>query len=150
MTKPPDPQALAEACAAAMWVRDRASGGLGMALEAIAPGEAVLTMTVRGDMVNGHDICHGGFIFTLADSAFAFACNSYNVSTVAASCDITFLKAARRGDSLRAAGARGLPRGPQRHLRHRRHRPGRGGGGAFPRQVAHHRRTGDRGEATCQ
>jgi acyl-CoA thioesterase len=103
MTKPPDPQALAEACAAAMWVRDQASAGLGMALEAIAPGEAVLTLTVRGDMVNGHDICHGGFIFTLADSAFAYACNSYNVSTVAASCDITFLKTARRGDSLRAA-----------------------------------------------
>jgi acyl-CoA thioesterase len=103
MTKPPDPQALAEACAAAMWARDRASAGLGMALEAIAPGEAVLTMTVRGDMVNGHDICHGGFIFTLADSAFAYACNSYDVSTVAASCDITFLMAARRGDSLRAA-----------------------------------------------
>ena len=102
MTKPLDPQALAEACAAAMWGRDQASRGLGMALERIAPGEAVLAMTVRGDMVNGHDICHGGFIFTLADSAFAFACNSYDVSTVAASCDIAFLKAARLGDRLRA------------------------------------------------
>ncbi|HUF44629.1 MAG TPA: hydroxyphenylacetyl-CoA thioesterase PaaI [Aestuariivirgaceae bacterium] len=102
MTEPRDPQALAEACAAAMWARDQASRGLGMALERIAPGEAVLAMTVRGDMVNGHDICHGGFIFTLADSAFAFACNSYDVSTVAASCDIAFLKAARLGDRLRA------------------------------------------------
>jgi acyl-CoA thioesterase len=103
MTTPFDPQALAEASAAAMWARDRASGGLGMAIKSIAPGEAVLTMTVRDDMVNGHDICHGGFIFTLADSAFAFACNSYNVSTVAASCDIAFLKAARLGDALSAA-----------------------------------------------
>jgi acyl-CoA thioesterase len=103
MTTPFDAQALAEASAAAMWARDRASGGLGMAIERIAPGEAVLTMTVRDDMVNGHDICHGGFIFTLADSAFAFACNSYNVSTVAASCDIAFLKAVRLGDTLSAA-----------------------------------------------
>ena len=102
MTKPPDPQALAEACAAAMWARDRASAGLGMAIEAVAPGEAGLTMTVRADMVNGHDMCHGGFIFTLADSAFAFACNSYNVTTVAASCDIAFLRAARAGEALRA------------------------------------------------
>jgi acyl-CoA thioesterase len=102
MTKPLEPQALAEACAAAMWVRDRTSPGLGMTIERIAPGEAVLAMTVRGDMVNGHDMCHGGFIFTLADSAFAFACNSYNVTTVAASCDIAFLKAVRAGDRLTA------------------------------------------------
>jgi acyl-CoA thioesterase len=102
MSKPLEPQALAEACAAAMWARDRASAGLGMTIERVAPGEAVLAMTVRGDMVNGHDMCHGGFIFTLADSAFAFACNSYNVTTVAASCDIVFLKAARAGDRLTA------------------------------------------------
>jgi acyl-CoA thioesterase len=107
VSKPPDDrvldsQALAEACAAAMWARDRASSGLGMTLERVAPGEAVLAMTVRDDMVNGHDVCHGGFIFTLADSAFAFACNSYNVTTVAASCDIAFLKVARAGDILRA------------------------------------------------
>jgi acyl-CoA thioesterase len=102
MTEAPDPQALAEACAAAMWARDRASAGLGMAIERVAPGEAVLTMTVRPDMVNGHDMCHGGFIFTLADSAFAFACNSYNVTTVAASCDIAFLRSARAGETLRA------------------------------------------------
>lgn len=102
MTKPGTPQALAEACAAAMWARDRASAGLGISIERVAPGEAVLAMTVRGDMVNGHDMCHGGFIFTLADSAFAFACNSYNVTTVAASCDIAFLKSARAGDRLKA------------------------------------------------
>ena len=85
-----------------MWARDQASSGLGMAIERIGPGEAVLTMTVRGDMVNGHGSCHGGFIFTLADSAFAFACNSYNVTTVAASCDIAYLKPARAGDVLSA------------------------------------------------
>ncbi len=97
-----DPQALAEACAAAMWARDKASAKLGMAIERIGPGTSVVTMTVRHDMVNGHDMCHGGFIFTLADSAFAFACNSYNVTTVAASCDIAFLKPARAGETLRA------------------------------------------------
>lgn len=102
MSAPLDPESLAEASAAAMWARDRASQGLGMKLERVGPGEAVITMTVRGDMVNGHDICHGGFTFTLADSAFAFACNSYNVSTVAASCDISFLKAAKLGDRLTA------------------------------------------------
>jgi acyl-CoA thioesterase len=98
----PDPQALAEACAAAMWARDEASANLGMAIERVGPGTAVVTMTVRPDMVNGHGMCHGGFIFTLADSAFAFACNSYNVTTVAASCDIAFLKPARVGETLRA------------------------------------------------
>lgn len=100
MTAPLDPHALAQASAAAMWARDRASRGLGMSLDRVGPGEAVLSMTVRDDMVNGHDICHGGFIFTLADSAFAFACNAYNETTVAASCDISFLKAARLGDRL--------------------------------------------------
>jgi acyl-CoA thioesterase len=86
-----------------MWSRDRASPGLGMKIESVGPGTAVLTMPVRQDMVNGHDICHGGFIFTLADSAFAFACNSYNDATVAASCDISFLKPARLGSRLTAS-----------------------------------------------
>lgn len=102
MTDAPDPQAIAEGCAAAMWARDKASGQLGMAIEHVGPGTAVVTMTVRPYMVNGHDLCHGGFIFTLADSAFAFACNSYNVTTVAASCDIAFVKPARAGETLRA------------------------------------------------
>ena len=102
MTDSPDPQALAEACAAALWGRDRASAGLGMAIERVAPGAAVLTMAVRSDMVNGQGTCHGGFIFTLADSAFGYACNSYNVTTVTASCDIAFLRPARAGDTLRA------------------------------------------------
>ncbi len=95
-----DPQALAEACARAMWAEDEASQGLGMALERVGPGEAVLAMTVRPDMVNGHKTCHGGFIFALADSAFAFACNSYDRSTVAAPCEIRFLAPTRLGDVL--------------------------------------------------
>lgn len=96
------PQALAEAVAQAMWSRDHASQGLGMAIAAIAPGAATLTMTVRQDMANGHGICHGGFMFTLADSTFAFACNSYNRNTVASACGIDFLAPARVGDVLQA------------------------------------------------
>jgi acyl-CoA thioesterase len=95
-----DPQALAEACAAAMWAEDRASQGLGMRIERVAPGEAVLAMTVTEGMVNGHGTCHGGFIFTLADSAFAFACNSHDQRTVAQHCDITFIRPARLGQTL--------------------------------------------------
>ena len=100
--KPPDPQALAEACARAMWVEDQASQGLGMRIERVAPGEAVLSMAVTERMVNGHKICHGGFIFTLADSAFAFACNSYDQRTAAQHCAVTFLAPARLGDVLTA------------------------------------------------
>ena len=99
---PTDPQALAEAVAAAMWARDHATQALGMRLEAIAPGRAVLSMPVRRDMVNGHAICHGGLIFTLADSAVAYACNSYNHNTVASACHIDFLAPAREGDVLEA------------------------------------------------
>ena len=84
-------QQLAEACAEAMWADDRASQGLGMVIENVTPGRSELAMTVREDMVNGHSICHGGFIFTLADSAFAFACNSENFITVAAGVSIVFL-----------------------------------------------------------
>jgi acyl-CoA thioesterase len=97
------PQHLAEACAAAMWAEDRASAGLGMTITRIAPGEAELTMEVAPRMVNGHGICHGGFIFALADSAFAFACNSFNRRAVAQSNTITYLRPAQLGDVLRAA-----------------------------------------------
>lgn len=96
------PQVLAEAVAEAMFARDRASQALGMRIVAVAPGEATLSMRVRADMVNGHAICHGGLIFTLADSAFAFACNSYNLVTVASGCSIEFLAPAREGDELTA------------------------------------------------
>ena len=95
-------QALAERVAEGMYARDRASQGLGIRIIGVAPGTAELTMTVRGDMVNGHAICHGGFVFTLADSAFAFACNSYNANTVAAGCSIEFLAPSRLGDVLTA------------------------------------------------
>lgn len=97
-----DPQAMAEACANAMWEHDRASNGLGMRIERVGPGEAVISMTVRKDMTNGHGICHGGFIFTLADSTFAFACNTYDQRAVAQHCAVTFLQSAREGDVLTA------------------------------------------------
>jgi acyl-CoA thioesterase len=95
-------QALAERVAAGMFARDRASQGLGMRIVKVAPGFAQLSMTVRADLLNGHAICHGGFVFTLADSAFAFACNSYNANTVAAGCAIEFLAPSREGDVLTA------------------------------------------------
>ena len=98
-------QALAERVTATMMERDRASQALGMRIVRVAPGEAELTMTVRGDMINGHAICHGGYVFTLADSTFAFACNSYNLNTVAQGCAIEFLAPAREGDVLTARAA---------------------------------------------
>jgi acyl-CoA thioesterase len=94
------PEDVATRSAAAMWAGDRASRGLGMEILEVAPGRATMRMTVREDMVNGHAIGHGGFTFTLADSAFAFACNSYNRSTVAAACEIRFLAPTRLGDVL--------------------------------------------------
>jgi acyl-CoA thioesterase len=97
-----DAQALAERVAASMFSRDRASQGLGIRIARVAPGQAELAMTVRSDMVNGHAICHGGVVFTLADSAFAFACNSYNFNTVANGCTIEFLAPAHEGDVLTA------------------------------------------------
>jgi acyl-CoA thioesterase len=99
---PQEAQALAERVAAGMYERDRASQAMGIQIGAIGPGYAELTMTVRADMLNGHAICHGGFIFTLADSAFAFACNSYNLTTVASGCAIDFVAPAREGDVLAA------------------------------------------------
>ncbi|MFA9215644.1 MAG: hydroxyphenylacetyl-CoA thioesterase PaaI [Sphingomonadaceae bacterium] len=95
-------QALAEAAGAAMYARDRASQGLGMTLDQIRPGYARMSMTVRADMLNGHQSCHGGFIFALADSAFAFACNSHNFTTVGAGCSIDYLTPGRLGDVLTA------------------------------------------------
>jgi acyl-CoA thioesterase len=97
-----DAQVLAERVAAAMFAQDRASQMMGMRIVNVGPGRAQLAMTVRADMVNGHAICHGGFIFTLADSAFAFACNSNNQTTVASGAGIDFLAPAREGDVLTA------------------------------------------------
>ena len=94
------PQALAQACADRMWGGDAASRGLGMALDRVVPGAARLSMTVTAAMLNGHGTCHGGFIFTLADSAFAFACNTDGTASVASHCAVSFLRPARLGDRL--------------------------------------------------
>ncbi|WP_426336448.1 hydroxyphenylacetyl-CoA thioesterase PaaI [Pseudoduganella sp. R-31] len=96
------PQALAEAAGAAMFARDAASQALCMKLVEIRPGYARMTMPVRSDMLNGHQTCHGGFIFALADSAFAFACNSHNHTTVGAGCTIDYLAPGRMDDLLTA------------------------------------------------
>jgi acyl-CoA thioesterase len=94
------PDEAAAAVAEEMYGRDRASQALGMELEQVRPGYARVRMTVRADMVNGHGTCHGGIIFALADSAFAFACNSRGVVTVAAGCTIEFLAPTREADEL--------------------------------------------------
>ena len=98
------PQALAEACAKAMWDDDNATRHLGMELASIAPGEATIVMTVAEIMTNGHGTCHGGYMFTLADSAFAFACNSYNQRVVGQQANITYLAPVSVGDVLTAKG----------------------------------------------
>ena len=95
-------RARATRVAKAMFERDRASQALGMRIIGVGPGTARLTMTVRAEMINGHGLCHGGIVFSLADSAFAFACNSYNDATVAAAASIDYLAAAREGDELTA------------------------------------------------
>lgn len=93
-------QELASAVSAGMYAKDRASQGLGMTVDEIRPGYARISMKVRSDMLNGHGICHGGFIFSLADSAFAYSCNSYNLATVASGCAIEFLAPGKEGDLL--------------------------------------------------
>jgi acyl-CoA thioesterase len=98
----PTPQQVADKVREAMFANDRASKWLGMQIVQVAPGRAVLQMTVRDHMLNGHDICHGGLITTLADSAFAFACNSYNELTVASGFAVDLLAQGRLGDVLTA------------------------------------------------
>lgn len=97
-----DPQAVAERVRDGMFANDQASRGLGMDIVAVGPGYARITMMVREDMLNGFRICHGGFITTLADSAFAFSCNSYNEQTVASGISVDFLAPGRPGDVLTA------------------------------------------------
>src|SRR5690606_27361383 len=97
-----EPQRLAELVGRAMYERDGASQGLGAQLDAVGPGTATMSMTIRPEMLNGHQTCHGGFIFSLADSAFAFACNSRNLVTVASGCTIDYLAPAFEGDRLTA------------------------------------------------
>jgi acyl-CoA thioesterase len=96
------PQEIADHVREGMLANDRATKALGMQIVEVTPGRSVLTMTVRDDMLNGHDICHGGLIATLADSAFAFACNSYNELTVASGFAIDLIAPARLGDVLTA------------------------------------------------
>jgi acyl-CoA thioesterase len=95
-------QAIASAVGEGMYAKDRAAQALGITLLDIRPGYARMSMAVRSDMLNGHATCHGGLIFTLADTAFAYACNSGNRATVAQNCAITFLASPREGDVLTA------------------------------------------------
>ena len=100
-----DPNTLAQQVAQSMYAVDTATKDtMGIEILSCAPGRAVLRMPVRALHLNGHQICHGGFIFTLADSTFAFACNSYNKAAVAAGCSIEFLKPAKLGDVLTCEG----------------------------------------------
>jgi acyl-CoA thioesterase len=115
------PQALAEACAKTMWAGDNATQHLAMTLGRVTPGAASISMKIISFMANGHNTCHGGYIFTLADSAFAFACNTYNQRTVAQHVSITYIAPAFMGDVLTAT-AREVSR--------------RGRGGIYDVQVA--------------
>ena len=108
------PDETARRSAEVMLAGDLASLAAGVELVAVGPGTATATMTVRADMVNGHDIAHGGYVFLLADTAFAVACNSYGQSTVAAGCDIAFVAPVHTGDRLTAEATE-------------RHRAGRSG-----------------------
>ncbi len=105
---------MARRCAEALWAKDEASRALGIEIEVTGAGSVRATMTVRAEMLNGHAICHGGYVFTLADTAFAFACNAYNKLTVAAGASIDFMRPAKAGDRLVAVAAE-------------RHRGGRNG-----------------------
>jgi acyl-CoA thioesterase len=100
---PQDGHATAEAVRQQMYGRDRAAQALGITVAAIGPGRADCRMAVREDMLNGHATCHGGLIFTLADTAFAYACNAGNRATVALTCHITFVAPARPGEVLCAS-----------------------------------------------
>ena len=98
------PEAIAKACADALWQNDKTSQSLGMQIERVAPGVAELSMTVTETMANGHGSCHGGYLFTLADSTFAFACNTYNQNCVAQHCNISYLAPVFAGEKLTATG----------------------------------------------
>lgn len=104
-TDTPTAQQVAEAVRDAMWQGDHASKALGMTVLAIGPGTAQISMTVRHDMLNGHQICHGGLMTTLADSTFAFACNAYNELTVASGFDVNIIASAKLGDTLTATAS---------------------------------------------
>jgi len=102
MSKPRDPQTLARMCADAMLAEDKAASGLGIEVIDVGPGRSRTAMTVTESMVNGHNICHGGFIFLLADTAFAYACNTYGQREVAQHCAVTFVAPGKLGMRLTA------------------------------------------------
>lgn len=102
MTLPTDPQLLAEACARWMYERDHNARHTGIELVSVQPGRAVMRLQVLEHMANSHGICHGGVLFALCDTAFAYACNSYNCTTLAAACHITYLRPAHLGETLTA------------------------------------------------
>jgi acyl-CoA thioesterase len=106
-----DPAEIARRCAETMYAADPASRQLGIEISDVAPGAATASMTVRDEMVNGHGMCHGGFVFTLADTAFAFACNTYDDRTVAAGADISFLEPVAAGEQLTARATERSRRG---------------------------------------
>ena len=106
-----DEQGLAERCTEQMWGDDAASRMLGMEVTSVAPGSATVSMVVRADMVNGWQLCHGGLVAALADSAFAVACNSHGTVTVAAGFDVSFLESARLGEVLLASATERALRG---------------------------------------
>lgn len=107
----PTAQARAEQQAASMYAADVASQSLGIEVRDIAPGRATATMVVTDNMVNGHGICHGGYVFLLADTAFAFACNTHGPAVVAAGADVDFLAPVRVGEELVAEGVERIVRG---------------------------------------
>ena len=106
-----DPDDLAQHCADVMWAGDAASRMLGMSILAVGPGSATVSMTVREDMINGWGLGHGGLVASLADSAFAVACNSHGTVTVASGFDVSLLEAARLGDELVAVAVERAVRG---------------------------------------
>lgn len=108
---PDDATTLAVRCAEVMYGNDVASQSLGITIDGVGPGTARARMTVRADMLNGHGICHGGYVFTLADTAFAFACNTYDDVTVAAGADVTFLAPVEAGVELVAIATERARRG---------------------------------------
>jgi acyl-CoA thioesterase len=110
MTEPTE-QVRAEQQAAAMYAADLASQSLGIRITGVAPGRATAAMQVTENMVNGHGICHGGYVFLLADTAFAFACNTHGPAVVAAGADVSFLAPVRAGDELTAESVERVVRG---------------------------------------
>ena len=111
MSTKPSAQEQAQQQADAMFADDLASSSLGIRISGVSPGCATATMTVLPSMVNGHGICHGGYLFLLADSAFAFACNTHGHDVVAAGADVTFLAPVREGEELVAEAVERVVRG---------------------------------------